>query len=95
MEFFQLNSEGVTAEVVIDRPNVLNSANTQWIGEFLSVLDAGEAMAGLRVVVISGAGRSFCTGIDLNALAQSLASPEHKIAMEAYLRDKAERGRKR
>jgi enoyl-CoA hydratase/carnithine racemase len=69
-EFFLLKSDGVIAELIINRPEALNAANEQWIGELHSVLDELETTDGLRILVISGAGRSFCTGIDLNALAR-------------------------
>ena len=64
-----VETRGDVAEVVFNRPEILNAANHQWVDDFRYVLDDLEAARGLRVVVVSGAGRSFSTGIDLKALA--------------------------
>lgn len=57
------------ATIVLDRPRVLNCINEAWLHDFTTILDEIEANAAVRVVVIRGAGRAFCTGIDLTALA--------------------------
>ena len=57
--------KGVT-RITLDRPERLNAMNAVLIAELHEVL-AGIAVDGAcRVVVITGAGRGFCAGIDLN-----------------------------
>jgi len=63
-----LEVHGNVAGVTFNRPELLNATNVQWVDEFHSVLDEIEAVHGVRVVVLSGSGRSFSTGIDLKAL---------------------------
>jgi enoyl-CoA hydratase/carnithine racemase len=70
METIDLTIRQTRAEVTFNRPHVLNAANNQWMEDLHSVLDELEAADGLRVVIVSGRGRAFSTGIDLKALAQ-------------------------
>jgi enoyl-CoA hydratase/carnithine racemase len=60
--------EGNIARVYFNRPELLNATNVQWMDDFHSALDELEIIPELRVVVFSGNGRSFSTGIDLKAL---------------------------
>ena len=66
---YLLRGTGNVREIVMNRPSVLNAADPAWMDDLHLALDAVEEVADLRVVVISGIGSSFCTGIDLNALA--------------------------
>jgi enoyl-CoA hydratase/carnithine racemase len=69
METIDLELTETRAELNFNRPEVLNAANCQWIDDLHAALDELEAADRLRVVIISGRGRAFSTGIDLKALA--------------------------
>jgi enoyl-CoA hydratase len=56
--------EGVT-QLTLNRPDKLNAMNAELIAELHRALDAVAADRGCRVVVLSGAGRGFCAGLDL------------------------------
>src|SRR5262245_37490428 len=60
--------EDDVATLVLNRPQVLNCANEQWVRDLNTLVDDLTANDRLRVVVVRGAGRAFCTGIDLTAL---------------------------
>jgi enoyl-CoA hydratase/carnithine racemase len=61
-------TDGSVATVVLNRPHVLNCANEQWAQDLNTVVDNLAATPALRVVIVRGSGRAFCTGIDLTAL---------------------------
>jgi enoyl-CoA hydratase/carnithine racemase len=69
VDTMRLQFEGAVARLTLDRPRVLNAGNRRWVA------DLGEAVRRLaerpeaRVVVVTGAGRAFCTGVDLTELA--------------------------
>lgn len=63
-----LQKNGGIAELVLNRPAVLNAENWQLVNDLHRALDELESDSGLNAVIISGAGRSFCSGIDLKAL---------------------------
>jgi enoyl-CoA hydratase/carnithine racemase len=60
--------EDDVATLVLNRPHVLNCANEQWVRDLNTLVDDLAANDRLRVVIVRGAGRAFCTGIDLTAL---------------------------
>jgi 2-(1,2-epoxy-1,2-dihydrophenyl)acetyl-CoA isomerase len=58
-------SDGVCT-LTLNRPAALNSFTAQMHGLLLPALEAAAADPSVRVVVITGAGRGFCAGQDLN-----------------------------
>jgi enoyl-CoA hydratase/carnithine racemase len=56
--------EGVRL-VTLDRPDRLNAINEVMVGEIRDVFDALGADRDARAVVLTGAGRGFCSGIDV------------------------------
>jgi enoyl-CoA hydratase len=57
-------SEGV-CQLTLNRPDALNALTAAFVAELHSALDAVEQDEQCRVVVITGAGRAFCAGLDL------------------------------
>jgi 2-(1,2-epoxy-1,2-dihydrophenyl)acetyl-CoA isomerase len=53
------------ARLTLNRPDKLNSFNTQMHGEVRQAL-SGVPQSGARVLVLTGAGRGFCAGQDLS-----------------------------
>lgn len=52
--------------LTLNRPQSLNSFTTAMHAELLAALEAAAGDAGVRCVVITGAGRAFCAGQDLS-----------------------------
>ncbi|MGZ4203699.1 MAG: enoyl-CoA hydratase-related protein [Actinomycetota bacterium] len=58
-------SDHVTV-VTLDRPEVLNAMSVELCDDLLAALDAVARDNRCRVVVLTGAGRGFCSGLDLD-----------------------------
>jgi len=71
-----LEKRGPIAELVMNRPEVLNAENWQMAHDFHAALDELEKSSEIRAVIVSGAGRSFSSGIDLKALSAGLIDIE-------------------
>jgi len=65
-ELVNLVVDGGIARVELDRPDLHNAFNEVLIAELTTVLQALDVDASVRVVVLSGRGKSFCAGADLN-----------------------------
>ncbi len=57
--------EGIT-RITLSRPDRLNAMNAQLVDELHQVLHALAGDRACRAVVVTGAGRGFCAGIDLH-----------------------------
>ncbi len=61
--------------ITLNRPDRLNALNAAMHGELMAALDAAEADAGCRALLLTGAGRGFCAGQDLAEVAPTEAGP--------------------
>lgn len=66
----EINSRGV-ATVTLDRVEVHNAFNPELIAALTESFRALDADAAVRVVVLRGAGKSFCAGADLGWMKQA------------------------
>jgi enoyl-CoA hydratase/carnithine racemase len=66
-------SDGI-ADVRLDRPDKLNALSLDMLRELKGTANRLRREPGLRAVVISGNGRSFCAGLDLGAAARDPAA---------------------
>ncbi len=60
--------EGAVARITLNRPEKRNALNDAVIAGLKENLKRAAADKGVRVVVIAGAGKDFCSGADLSAL---------------------------
>jgi len=58
---------GGAAKIELNRPETLNAWNEQFSTDLLAALNAAAGDPGVRAVLITGAGRAFSSGADLNA----------------------------
>lgn len=65
----RLDVKGPVARLTFDRPEVLNAGDARFARELNDVVATLTARPEVRVVVMTGEGRAFSTGVDLTALA--------------------------
>jgi 2-(1,2-epoxy-1,2-dihydrophenyl)acetyl-CoA isomerase len=58
--------DGGVARLTLNRPDQMNGMTNQMVREARDALELAAADASLRVLVLTGAGRAFCPGADLN-----------------------------
>ena len=78
--------EGKIARIVFNRPHLLNAMSNQATIDINTIADAMAKEDAVRVVVITGAGRSFSTGIDLKELSADQIEMEYHHRWERALR---------
>ncbi len=61
------------ATITLNRPDRLNAYTQTMAEELRSAFAAAEADAGVRAIVLTGAGRGFCAGADMARLADAVA----------------------
>jgi 2-(1,2-epoxy-1,2-dihydrophenyl)acetyl-CoA isomerase len=72
--------DGGVARITLNRPQQRNALDIPTLKGLLELLDAHEADPAVRVIVLSGEGRSFCAGADLAEWAEA----ESKGELETY-----------
>ncbi len=75
-KFIAFDRKDAVASIRLNRPDVLNSFNSQMAIELHSCLDACADDKGIRAVYLTGEGRAFCAGQDL---AEAIAPNAPKI----------------
>lgn len=80
MSVVELSFDGARADLRLNRPEVLNAMSFEVFDAFAGATDEIGARDDVHVVVVSGAGRSFCSGIDLSALGEFSGTLEETIA---------------
>ncbi|HEX2173445.1 MAG TPA: enoyl-CoA hydratase/isomerase family protein [Dehalococcoidia bacterium] len=74
-------SRGIVT-VTLNRPERLNAVIPEMMHELVQALNEVEADPAARVVVLTGAGRAFCTGADLKVAQNWLAKGAETMARE-------------
>lgn len=73
---------GGIADVILDRPDVRNAFDAELIAALQAAFAALGADPAVRTIVLSGAGKSFCGGADVNWMRAGLA-----LSTQANVRD--------
>ena len=63
---------GHVAVLTLNRPHKLNALNYDLIDRLMALLEVVECDPALRVIIITGAGRAFCSGADIAGFAPSV-----------------------
>jgi enoyl-CoA hydratase/carnithine racemase len=74
-EFILLDTKDRVATITMNRPERLNALNVQMGIEILDALEECEHDSDVRVLVLTGAGRGFCSGDDIKDMEDPSAPP--------------------
>jgi isohexenylglutaconyl-CoA hydratase len=74
-ETLLLRRERSRLHVTLNRPQVKNALNPTLIGELRTVFENLRERRDIKVVILRGAGGTFCAGADLKNMEQSLGDP--------------------
>ncbi|MBU1625735.1 enoyl-CoA hydratase/isomerase family protein [bacterium] len=66
MKTIEIIRDGKILRIFLNRPDLHNAFNDVMIGELKSAYDDAAKDDALRIVILSGRGKSFCAGADLN-----------------------------
>jgi len=79
-----LTIEGARATIRLNRPRHLNRLQPEDLGALKRLFDQIEADAAIRVLVLTGTGRVFSAGYDLNSVADRTTSADEETAGSAF-----------
>src|SRR5438270_1370435 len=80
-----LEISGARATIRLNRPEHLNRLQAEDLGELVKLFDRIEADPDIRVLVLTGTGRAFSAGYDLNSVAErAVSANEQQSAGSAF-----------
>ena len=80
-----LELSGARATIRLNRPKHLNRLQAEDLNVLITLFDRIEADAAIRVLVLTGTGRAFSAGYDLNSVAErAISSVEENSAGSAF-----------
>jgi len=74
------------ATLTLNRPEKRNAINDAMRSELTAALDAAGRDASVRALVVTGSGRGFCSGGDVQAMMQRIAEPATALAFNGWSR---------
>lgn len=73
-----------TATISMNRPEVFNALNQQIKVELLQAFQAAEADTEVRVIVLTGVGKAFCSGQDLKSAQHEMQDKSYSQTVREY-----------
>ena len=77
-ETIAVDRQGPVDRLMLNRPEALNSINTQMVTDLRDYFSSLMENTDTRVVVMSGAGRAFCAGLDIKQTGDMIDSAGHR-----------------
>ena len=78
-----ITSDRGVVTVTLNRPQALNAVTPDMERRYVEAMRAAHADPTARVIVVTGAGRGFCSGADLSRLADTDAFTDHVADRDA------------
>jgi len=85
VEFSISNSVAVLS---LNRPDVRNAINDAMRNELIAHIERAAAEDGIRALVLTGNGKSFCSGGDISGMRERLKAPAGEVAYNGWRRQK-------
>ena len=82
----ELSVEDSVAIVRLNRPGVRNAINDEMRAQFVAALDRAGNDEAVRAVVLTGSGKSFCSGGDISGMRDRLQAPAGQVAFNGWRR---------
>jgi 2-(1,2-epoxy-1,2-dihydrophenyl)acetyl-CoA isomerase len=78
--------DGKVATIVLNRPEARNALSDELREQLRARLAAVSADPAVRVIILTGSGRAFCAGGDVQAMKERLEAPAGQVAINGWTR---------
>ena len=75
-------TDGRITRITLNRPEVLNAEDMTFLADMTEAIHALRDDREARVAILTGAGRAFCSGVDLKALSSGRLDPSFFVDIE-------------
>ena len=79
---YELDADSAVATLALDRPDRLNALTFEVYEELRDAFRALDTESGVRAIVLTGRGRAFCSGGDVEDIIGALLDRDHEALLE-------------
>jgi enoyl-CoA hydratase/carnithine racemase len=87
-ELVEFSISDSVAVLTLNRPEVRNAINDAMRSELLAAVERAAADDAITALVLTGKGKSFCSGGDISGMRERLKAPAGKVAYNGWRRQK-------
>ncbi len=87
-EFIEVELHAQIAIIRLNRPEVRNAINDQMRQELIATFEWADRTAEVRAIVLTGAGKGFCSGGDISGMKDRLNASPGDVAFNGWKRQK-------
>ncbi|MCB1356878.1 MAG: enoyl-CoA hydratase/isomerase family protein [Maritimibacter sp.] len=87
-EFIIVSQDDGIATITLNRPDKRNAINDQMRAELISAFAEADADKDVRAIILTGAGKGFCSGGDIAGMRARLDAPTGEVAFNGWKRQK-------
>ena len=88
-EFITVSHQDSVATITLNRPDLRNAINDQMRAELIAAIAAADADTIVRAIILTGAGKGFCSGGDIGGMRARLDAPAGEVAFNGWKRQKS------
>lgn len=88
-EFVLVSEKNGIATITLNRPDLRNAINDQMRAELIAAFDAAGADKSVRGIILTGAGKGFCSGGDVGGMRARLDAPAGDVAFNGWKRQQS------
>lgn len=87
-DFIEVETRGKIAIIRLNRPQIRNAINDQMRQELVEAFEWADRTPAIRAVIMTGAGKGFCSGGDIGDMRERLNAPQDEVAFNGWMRQK-------
>ncbi|MEJ2020387.1 MAG: enoyl-CoA hydratase/isomerase family protein, partial [Maritimibacter sp.] len=88
-EFITVSLNDGIATITLNRPEKRNAINDQMRAELIAAFAEADADKSVRAIILTGAGKGFCSGGDIAGMRARLDAPTGEVAFNGWKRQKS------
>ncbi|MGO4917321.1 enoyl-CoA hydratase/isomerase family protein [Pseudogemmobacter sp. W21_MBD1_M6] len=87
-EFIEVELRSTSAIIRLNRPDIRNALNDQMRQELIAAFEWADRTPEIRAIILTGAGKGFCSGGDIGGMRERLNAPLGDVAFNGWTRQK-------
>ncbi|PIV75720.1 MAG: enoyl-CoA hydratase [Rhodobacteraceae bacterium CG17_big_fil_post_rev_8_21_14_2_50_65_11] len=88
-EFIAISHANGIATITLNRPDLRNAINDTMRAELIEAFGEADRDQAVRAIILTGAGKGFCSGGDIGGMRKRLDAPQGEVAFNGWKRQRS------